>query len=119
MNQNPGQGQQAAPQQGYAYPQQGYPVMNNPGQNYNPYGQMGRQTAAQQVQTQVPLNTSGYVPPPVPVRKAPFTLDNINLIIVCALMVILFAVGMFVPDFGVLKWVFIAFSVISIALFWI
>ena len=93
-------------------------------QGYSAYNQMGRspQTAynpQQEMSGQVPLNTGGYIPQPVPVRKRPFVFTDAYLLILSAALLILFAAGMFVPGLGLLKWVFLICAAGSIALFWI
>ena len=101
--------------QGYGYPQQGYGA----------YQQMGRNAGTPGVQPmtdsarQIPLNGAGYVPQPVPVRKAPFKLTDTWLIILCVLLLILFAAGMFGPGLSALKWVFMVLAAGSIAALWI
>ena len=100
--------------QGYAYP---------PG--YSAYQQMGRNTTGSGRQPitdssrQMPLNGAGYVPQPVPVRKAPFQLTDTWLILISALLLILFAAGMFAPGLGAMKWIFLALAAASIAFLWI
>ena len=91
-------------------------------QGYNAYSQMGRSAQPvpqQETAGQVPLNGGGYVPQPVPVRKAPFVLTDAYLLILCALLLGLFALGMFVPGLGILKWVFMILAAGSIALLWV
>lgn len=110
--------------QGYTSP--GYQAPAGYNQGYNAYTQMGRN---QQMPTnpnlqpdaggQVPLNGGGYVPQPVPVRRGPFNLPDIYLLIICAVLLALFAIGMMVPGLGLLRWLFIALSVGSIALLWL
>ena len=133
MNYNGYNGQQpyAAPQGNSYIPQtpnyaQGYPNgFNNPYAGYqqgqqDPYAQMGRQPEKPPMQNgQVPLNGGGYVPTPVPLRKQPFALNDTNLIVISAVMLILFAVGMFVPALKVLKWVFLALAAAMIAMLWV
>lgn len=100
--------------QGYA-PYPGYQTAQN-----NPYSQMGREPEKKATMTgQVPMNGGGYVPQPVPLRKQPFVLKDLHLIIGGAVLLALFAAGMFVPGFGALKWVFLVLAVCCIALLWI
>ena len=73
----------------------------------------------QEMGGQVPLNGGGYVPQPVPVRKRPFVLADAYLLIVSAVLLGLFAVGMFAPGFGAVKWVFIVLAIATTALLWI
>ncbi len=68
---------------------------------------------------QVPLNGGGYVPQPVPVRKKPFVLTDAYLLIISAVMLGIFALGMFVPGFSAVKWVFLALAAATIALLWL
>ena len=98
---------------------QGYPQMNA---GYGAYAQMGRQPAgpgSQQTGQQIPLNGGGYVPPPVQVRRQPFEMNDLYLIILSALLLVLFAVGLFVPGLSWMKWVFLGLAVGSIAFFFI
>ena len=109
--------------QGYTSP--GYSAPGGYNQNYNAYTQMGRGQqipASQQPDPgrQMPLNGGGYVPQPVPVRRRPFEMKDSYLIVFSALMLVLFATGMFLGGgIAILKWVFLALAVISIALLWI
>ncbi len=97
---------------------QGYPTMN---QGYGPYSQMGRAPAGGQGTPggQIPMNGAGYVPPPVQVRRQPFSLPDPALVLISGLLLILFAVGMFVPGMAVMKWVFLALAAGSIAFLWL
>ena len=108
--------------QGYAAP--GYQSPSGYPQGYDAYGQMGRSTQPQMIPPQemsgqVPLNGGGYVPQPVPVRKQPFVMTDAYLLILSAVLLILFALGMFAPGLGVLKWAFLILSAASIAILWI
>lgn len=91
-------------------------------QGYNGYTQMGR---SPQMNTQpdmggqMPLNGGGYVPQPVPVRKQPFVLTDAYLLILSAVLLGLFALGMFVPGLAILKWVFLILAAATTALMWI
>ncbi len=92
-------------------------------QGYNAYNQMGRSpqmpTGSQpEINGQVPLNGGGYVPQPVPVRKTPFVLTDIYLLIISAALLCLFALGMW-SGIGALKWVFLILAVGMTALLWI
>lgn len=103
---------------GYQQPAAGY------SQGYNAYTQMGRapqgqQNAQQDFSGQVPLNGGGYVPRPVPVRRRPLELTDVHLVIAGALLLVMFAIGMFVPGFGFLKWIFLALAVGTTAFLWI
>jgi len=99
---------------GYA-PYPGYQTAQS-----NPYGQMGREPEKNpNMIGQVPMNGGGYVPQPVPLRKQPFALKDLHLIIGSAVLLALFAVGMFVPGFGAMKWVFLVLAAACIALLWI
>lgn len=122
--------------QGYTSP--GYPGQSSAyGQGYNAFGQMGRNQQmpsgqpmqdsarmaamnpmAQDTNRQMPLNGGGYVPQPVPVKRRPFQMKDADLLILSAILLILFALGMFVPTFSLLKWIFLALSAGTIALLW-
>ena len=106
---------------GYTTP--GYQAPNGYAQGYNAYTQMGRQQVPvnpmQEQGGQVPLNGGGYVPQPVPVRKQPFVLTDAYLLIICAVLLTLFALGMFVPGMGIMKWVFIFLTAGAAALLWL
>ena len=94
------------------------------GQGYNAYNQMGR---GQQIPVnmppetngQMPLNGGGYVPQPVPVRRKPFVMSDTDLLVLGAILLILFALGMFVPTMGFLKWVFLILAAATTVLLWI
>ena len=105
------------------YNTQGYQP-NGYGQPYNAYGQMGRGqqlpvNIPQETGGQMPLNGGGYVPQPVPVRRKPFVMSDADLLVLGAILLILFALGMFVPTMAFLKWVFLILAVGTIALLWI
>ena len=106
---------------GNGYPPQQYPYS----QGYATYQQMGRNPGPAPGQPltdsarQIPLNGAGYVPQPVPVRKTPFQLTDPWLVLISAVMVILFAVGMFAPGMQTIKWVFLVLAGISASLLWI
>ena len=81
---------------------------------------MGRQQpAAPEHGGQVPLNGGGYTPPPVPVRKQPFMLPDTYLLIISAVLLALFVLGMFIPGMGIMKWVFLVLAAGSTALLWL
>ena len=83
---------------------------------------MGRQQPAAPVQEhggQVPLNGGGYTPPPVPVRKQPFILPDTYLLIISAVLLALFVLGMFIPGMGIMKWIFLVLAAGSTALLWL
>ena len=67
---------------------------------------------------QVPLNGGGYVPQR-PARRGAFVLTDAYLLIFSAVLLALFALGMFVPGLGILKWVFAVLAAGTIALLWI
>ena len=108
-------------QQGYTG--QGYQAPSGYAQGYSAYQQMGRgpqmPVPPQQEYGQVPLNGGGYVPQPVPVRKRPFVLSDAYLLVLCAVLLILFALGMFAPGLGILKTVFLILAAGTTALLWI
>ena len=85
-------------------------------QQGQPYAQMGRN---QQPAQQIPLNGGGYVPQPVPVKKQPFVFHDGLLILLSAVMLALFAVGLFVVPARALLWVFLAVSAAAITVFWL
>ena len=109
--------------QGYTSPGYQAPAGSYP-QGYSAYTQMGRAPQApvnpmQGAGGQVPLNGGGYVPQPVPVRKRPFVMIDAYLLMLSAALLALFALGMFAPGLGILKWVFIALAAGTILMFWI
>ncbi len=96
-----------------------YPV-SDPSGGYPQYAQAGRPPMGNGYPSaSVPLNGSGYVPQPVPVRKQPFRLNDVLLALFSVALLALFAAGMFVPGLGMLKWAFLALAVLSIAFFWV
>ena len=107
--------------QGYTTP--GYQAQPNPNyaQGYTYNNQMGRSSQKPFFQNQdnVPLNGGGYVPQQGPVRKQPFVLTDLHLLIVSAVLLGLFALGMFVGGLSILKWVFVALALGTIALLWV
>ena len=107
--------------QGYASP--GYQAQPNPGYNqgYTYNNQMGRskQKPFFQNQEQVPLNGGGYVPQQGPVRKQPFVMTDTYLLILSAVLLIIFALGMFAGGLSFLKWVFVVLAVGTTAMLWI
>ena len=110
--------------QGYTSP--GYQAPTGYNQGYNAYTQMGRNqqmpvnpNPQQDVNGQVPLNGGGYVPQPVPVRKGPFVLSDLYLLILCGVLLALFAIGMMVPGLGILRWAFVALSAVTIGMLWL
>lgn len=104
---------------------QGYtsPGYQNSGyaQGYNAYHQMGRVPQGPNPQQEkgrnVPLNGGGYYPQPVPVRRQPFVLTDLYLMILSALLLCLFVLGMWVS--APVKWAFLAVAAGMIALLWI
>ena len=54
------------------------------------------------------------MPPPVPVKKQPFVIDNAKMIILGAVLLVLFAVG-FVLKNEILLWVYSGLAVRSFA----
>ncbi len=128
----PGAGNPMAPQSGTGqsyiprtpYPQAGasggYPV-SEPSQGYPQAGPMpGRQsTGAGYPVSSMPLNGSGYVPQPVPVRKQPFQMPDAILIILSVALLALFGAGLFVPGLSMLRWAFLGIAACAIALFWL
>lgn len=106
--------------QGYTSP--GYQAAGY-AQGYNAYNQMGRapqmQNPQQEMGRQVPLNGGGYVPQPVPVRKRPFVMTDAYLLILSAVLLGLFALGMFVPGLSALKWVFLILAAATTVLLWV
>ena len=104
---------------GYAYAQ------NAPGQNpggyTNPYAQMGRNQAqpTEYGSRQIPLNGGGYVPQQVPVKKQPFVFNDGLLILLSAVLLVLFAVGLAVEPARMLLWVFLVLAAGAIAVFFV
>ena len=68
---------------------------------------------------QFPLNGGGYVPKQPPVKRQPFEFDNLKLVLLCAVLIACFALGMFVPGLAYFKWIFTGLAAVSIILFWI
>ena len=111
------------PYNAQGYNTQGYQPVGY-SQGYNAYGQMGRGqqipvNPVQETGGQMPLNGGGYVPQPVPVRRKPFVMSDADLLVLGAILLILFALGMFVPSMGFLKWVSLILTAATIALLWI
>ena len=122
-----------------SYSSSGYPVQpSGYSQGYSAYGQMGRNQQMPPnpqmpgsgmmpgagpmsggTNRQVPLNGGGYVPQPVPVKRKPFEMTDADLLILSAILLILFALGMFVASLSVLKWIFLVIAAGTIALLWI
>ena len=107
-----------------AYTAQGYPAAGGYQQGYGAYNtQMGRNPQPaffpNQDAGQVPLNGGGYVPQKVPVRKMPFELPDLWLLIISAVLLILFALGMFASGMSFMKWVFIVLAAGASAALWI
>ena len=104
---------------------QGYPQAGGYTQGYPSYNtQMGRNPQAsfnpnQNMEGRVPLNGGGYVPQPVPVRKAPFEMKDTYLLIASAVLLILFALGMFAAGMSFLKVPFILLAAGTTAALWI
>ena len=108
--------------QGFTSP--GYQAPGGYTQGYGAYNQMGRAPQnpyypSQDPGGQVPLNGGGYVPQPVPVRRKPFVLTDAYLLIISALLLALFALGMFMPGLGILKPVFMILAAGTTVLLWI
>ena len=112
----------------YLYPQMnggGVPVGQNgyPPAGNNPYAQMGRNRQAggpqPEYQRQIPLNGGGYIPQQIPVKRPPFELTDGMLILLCAVLLALFAVGLFVPGLNMLLWIFTALAAGAIAFLWL
>ncbi|MBP5726889.1 MAG: hypothetical protein J6Y48_07415, partial [Clostridia bacterium] len=104
---------------GYTTP--GYQAPGSYAQGYA-YTQMGRQQPAAPMQDhggQVPLNGGGYTPPPVPVRKQPFKLTDTYLLIISAVLLVFFVLGMFISGMGMMKWIFLVLTGGAIALLWL
>ena len=108
---------------GYPHGQNGYPTAGN-----NPYAQMGRnqqgpaQMGGQQPdysRQQIPLNGGGYVPQQIPVKKQPFVFNDGMLILMCAALLALFAVGLFVPGLNTLLWIFLVLAAGAVTFFWV
>ena len=105
------------------YSTQGYQTQGYP-QGYNAYAQMGQGqqipvNPRQETNGQVPLNKGGYIPQPVPVRRKPFEMKDADLIVLGAILLILFALGMVIPTMGFLKWVFLLLAIGTSVLLWV
>ena len=103
------------------YGQQG--GMNAPPQGYQQgygYSQMGRTPggADNRAGGQIPLNGGGYVPPAVPVKKAPRKLSRLALLLIGVALLALFVVGL-VTGMKTLQWVFAALAAVAILALWI
>ena len=103
---------------------QGNQPMQGYSQGYSAYGQMGRNQQPQmnpfqEQNGQVPLNGGGYVPPPVNVRRRPFQVTDADLLILSAILLILFALGTFIPGMAFLKWIFLLLAAGSITMLWL
>ena len=111
---------------GYGAPQGGYTGYGAPGgygyggQNPGGYAQMGRgrQNAPQGTAGQIPLNGGGYVPPPVRTARGSFQMNDAQLYLTGAVLVILFIVG-FVTKISAVLWVFAALAVAMTVLLWV
>ncbi len=117
--------QQAAPwpqgQQAWQQQPQGYPYQPYSG-GYNPYSQMGRapqQGGQQEHEPQIPLNGGGYVPQRVSVRKRPFEMKDLYLVIAGALMIALFAAAVIITKNTALKILTIILAAGSAAVLWV
>ena len=123
----PGQNYGQTPQGGYAYPQMGgapgYGSQPGYAQGGYAYPQMGRNQADQrEFGGQIPLNGGGYVPPAVPVKKAPFVFQSWMLIALGAALAVLFGAGLYMQSAqqnAALLWVFLPLAIGSAAFFWI
>ncbi len=105
---------------------QGYNAGGAPyGQAYMPYGPNGQNSGLNPaagygtMNQQIPMNTAGYTPPKNYGRKSAFRLDDTSLIILSLLLLILFAVGMFVESLAFLRWVFLGAAALSVIALWI
>ena len=110
---------------GYSSPGYQPPALNSAPQSsyqgYSAYQQMGYQGSSQASQSsvqQMPMNGGGYVPQPVPVRKQPFIMKDSYLLILSAVLLILFAAGLFIPGIA-LKILFAVSALLCIAVLWI
>ena len=115
---------------GYTSPGYQPPAAGGYQQGYNAYAQMGRNIQNTQPQReperQVPLNGGGYVPKPVPVRKGPFELKDIALIIAGCVLGILFLIGLILGfskgnslPVVFIKILFVVLAAASAAILWI
>ena len=106
--------------QGGGYPA-GYgqtPYGGNP-QQAQGYPQMGRgrQNVPQGTAGQIPLNGGGYVPPPMPRAKGSYRMNDLQLILISAVLAALFAVGI-AMKISALLWVFAVLAIGMTVLFW-
>ena len=108
---------------GYTSPGYQTPGSGTGPQGYSAYSQMGRAPQSNAGQDgyiqQMPLNGGGYVPQPVPVRKAPFVLTDIMLIAAGAVLAILFVLAVLVTRSVPLKVVFLILAAGTTAALWI
>lgn len=104
----------------FAYhPQRGaYQQYPQPGQQtrQQPFAAPGyQQQAYQQGYTQ---QMGGYQPP-VQKPKSTFKPETLAMIVLCGILPVLFVLGLVLPGMPVLKWVFVALAVISVAALWL
>ena len=121
--------QQAGNQAGSYIPQT--PYNQNAYGNQGGYGyaagrqaQGGYQNGAAPAQQQMNLNGAGYVPPPAKVKRQPFVLKDVYLILVSVLLLILFGMGIYAgtaqaPALRAAGWIFTGLAAACIALLWI
>lgn len=108
-------------QQANGYYQGNAYIQNIPQQNGNGYAPQGY-VPSQGSQRQVPINGGGYIPDKVPVRKKPFVFDDFKLLLLGAVLLVLFIVGLSVREAGLRKAFDLIFVILaggSIALFWV
>lgn len=111
-------GYQPPQQQGYMPPQQGYPS------GYSPYSQMGRNQASSaqpefNPNPAIPLNGGGYVPQKVPVRRRPFVMKDLYLVIMGAVLITLFVIAVIVTGNPALKIALIVLALVSAGILWL
>ena len=113
---------------GNGYPQAGYQQQagNQGGYGYaaGRQAQGGYQNGAAPAQQQMNLNGAGYVPPPAKVKRQPFVLKDVYLILVSVLLLILFGMGIYAgtAQASALRaagWIFTGLAAACIALLWI
>ena len=106
------------------YAGNGYPGPGAPQQGYGAYAQMGRSAANQNGQQPdygqyIPLNGGGYVPQRIPVRRKPFELTGLHLILIGAILAGVFAAAVIILQNSALKAVFLFLALGITAVLWI
>ena len=66
----------------------------------------------------MPLNGGGYVPPPVQLPKKPFVFDDVKLILLSAVLLALFIIGL-AAHIKAMMWAFLILAAASAVLLWV